>query len=155
MVTVSPYLAAHSNREFDKKFKEVKEIIDAVQQHMFPDHTILSSSKHPYVIQFVFETLAHKSFDKDIRAFVIEGAKELIQRTKGIFAVMSHKDKEKALRAYEETAYGSAWLSRIMTLTLEAMLSDPIYGVNKKAQAWKTLDTSGGEPSPQKRYLDV
>lgn len=155
MVTLSSCLHASADLEFDKQFKEVKEIIDAVQKHMFPDNTVLSSVTHTNVIQFVYETLKHKSFDKDIRAFVIEGAQSLKQRTKNAFVTLSQAEKEKALRAYEETAYGSAWLSRIMTLALEGMLSDPIYGANDKGSGWKALHTSGGEPRPKKRYLDV
>lgn len=155
MVTFSPHLDARSDLKFERKFKEVKEIIYAVQKHMFPVNTIVSLVEKPSVIAFIFKTLAHKSFDKEIRVFVIEGAQEFAQRTQGKFFTMSYKDREKALRAYEETEYGSAWLSRIMTLTFEGMLSDPIYGANEEGRGWKALHTSGGEPRPKKRYLNV
>ena len=95
----------------------------------------------------------HKSYDKDIRAFVIEGAEELMSREKGTFVSMTEAEKEKALRAYEETGYGSNWLSRIMTLTMEGLFSDPIYGSNVHEAGWKALGAYGGLPRATKRYV--
>ena len=152
---LSPYLNAQELSEFEKLFKEVKSTIAAVQAHMFPRESKLPSAEEMNVIEFLFDTLTHKSFDKDIRAFVTEGAQEFISREKGLFLSMSVDEKEKALRAYEETNYGDSWLSRIMTLTIEGLFSDPIYGANVKESGWKALNTFGGQPRPDKRYLNV
>ncbi|HHO65095.1 MAG TPA: gluconate 2-dehydrogenase subunit 3 family protein, partial [Epsilonproteobacteria bacterium] len=89
----------------------------------------------------------------DIRAFILEGAKELDDRTKGKFLSMTVKEKEKALRAYEDTGYGSNWLARIMTVTMEGLFSDPVYGSNKKEAGWKALGAYGGLPRPKTRYI--
>jgi len=103
----------------------------------------------------LYETIAHESYDRDIRVFVLEGAEELNSRTKGKFLKMTHLKREKALRDYEETEYGSNWLSRIMILTMEGMFSDSIYGSNIQEVGWKALASFGGQPRPKKRYLDV
>lgn len=121
---------------------------------MFPAGSKLPSAKEMHVTQFLFETVTHKSYDKDIRAFVLEGAEELILRENGRFVSMSHNEKEKALRAYEETHYGSSWLSRIMTLTMEGMFSDPIYGSNVNEAGWKAIGSYGGFPRAKTRYLE-
>lgn len=155
MVTLTSYLDADTHSRLEKTFKEVKNIIYEVQKHMFPKQNRLPAAENLPVIKFLYETMAHKSFDKDIREFVIEGARELDNRTEGKFSSMSINDKEKALRAYEEIEYGASWLSRIMTLTMEGMFSDPIYDVNIQEQGWKALDTTGGQPRPKMRYLDV
>ena len=140
-------------KKYEKAFQEVRPTIAAVQEHMFPTGSKLPSAKAMNVTQFLFETITHKSFDKDIRAFVLEGAQELLSREKGGFTSMSHAEKEKALRAYEETNYGSSWLSRIMTLTMEGMFSDPIYGSNVNEAGWKALSAYGGFPRPKTRYI--
>jgi hypothetical protein len=103
----------------------------------------------------LLETIIHSSYDKDIRQFVIEGAEELENREEGKFTALSEKEKERALRAYEETRYGSNWLSRIMTLTMEGMFSDPIYGSNVKEAGWKALGAYGGLPRPTTRYIKL
>jgi hypothetical protein len=107
------------------------------------------------VTKFLFESMLHKSFDKDIRLFVLEGAEELMLREKGKFTSMTDNQKEKALRSYEETNYGSTWLSRIMTLSIEGLFSDPIYGANHKEAGWKSVKAYGGFPRPQEQYLGL
>ena len=154
LLSLSPYLKAEETTSFEKEFKVVESTIAAVQEHMFPRKSKLPSAQAMHVTQFLFETITHKSFDRDIKAFVVEGAQELVSREKGRFTSMTSVDKEKALRAYEETYYGSSWLERIMTLTMEGMFSDPIYGSNVKEAGWKAVGAYGGFPRPQTKYLE-
>ena len=151
---LSPYIQAKEINAFAKEFQQVKSTIEAVQRHMFPADSKIPSAMAMNTIQFLFETITHKSFDRDIKAFVLEGAKELESREKREFVSMTEKEKEKVLRAYEETNYGSSWLSRIMTLTMEGLFSDPIYGSNIKEAGWKSLNAFGGFPRPKTRYLE-
>ena len=149
------YLQAKEISEFEKTFKKVEPTLLAVQEHLFPEGSKIPSARSMNVTQFLFETMMHKSFDKDIKAFVIEGAKELERREKGGFASMTEQEKEKALRAYENTEYGRNWLSRIMTLTLEGLFSDPIYGSNIKEAGWKSISSYGGFPRPKSKYIEL
>jgi len=150
---LSPYIEAKGSSSFEKEFLKVEPLIASVQEHMFPEGSKIPSAKSMEASRFLMETIRHKSYDKDIRAFVLEGAQELEEREKGLFLSMTAKKKEKALREYEETNYGSNWLSRMMTLTMEAIFSDPIYGSNKKEAGWKALNSYGGEPRATTRYI--
>ena len=152
---LSPYITAKEISDFEKTFKKVEPIISAVQEHLFPEESKLPSAKSMHATQFLFETMLHKSFDKDIKAFVIEGARELERREKGRFISLSEEEKEKALRAYEKTNYGSHWLSRIMTLTIEGFFSDPIYGSNIQEAGWQAISSYGGLPRPTTRYIEL
>lgn len=155
LLGLSPYVQGKEISTFEKEFKAIETTLFAVQQHMFPEGSNLPSAASMHVTQFVFETITHKSYDRDIKAFVLEGAKELHKREKGQFVSMTDQEKEKALRAYEETNYGSNWLSRILTLTMEGMFCDPVYGSNIKEGGWKALGAYGGFPRPKTRYMDV
>ncbi len=146
-------LKAKHTDGLEKSFLEVKEVISAVQAHMFPEGNILPSAKETRVIEFVYETIMHPSYDKDIRNFVIKGAQNLIKREK-FFLTLSSQEREKVLRSYEESSYGSAWLSRIMTLTMEGIFSDPVYGANRAELGWKSIDSYGGYPRAKGRYLE-
>ena len=152
---LSPYIEAKEVSAFERSFKKVEATISAVQEHMFPKGSKIPSASSMNVTQFLFETITHKSYDKDIRVFVLEGAEELMQREKGQFTSMNSKAKEKALREYEETNYGSNWLSRIMTITMEGLFSDPLYGSNIKESGWKALGAYGGLPRPVSRYITL
>lgn len=140
---------------FSKSLSNVEKTIHSVQEHLFPEGSKIPSARSMNVTQFVLETITHPSYDKDIRIFVIEGAEELESREKGKFTSLSNEEKERALRAYEETQYGSNWLSRIMTLTMEGMFSNPIYSSNVKEAGWKALDSYGGLPRPTTRYIKL
>lgn len=152
---LSPYIDAKEISAFEKVFTEVEPTLSAVQEHLFPEGSKLPSARSMKTTQFLFETMMHKSFDKDIKAFVLEGAKELEKREKGRFASMTEQEKEIALRAYEETNYGRNWLSRIMTLTMEGLFSDPIYGSNIKEAGWQAISSYGGFPRPKTRYIEL
>jgi hypothetical protein len=155
LLGLSPYVQAKETDDtFSKAFKKVESTIAAVQEHMFPDGSKLPSAKAMHTTQFLYETITHKSYDRDIKAFVLEGAQELISREKGRFVSMSPSEKEKALRAYEETNYGSSWIERMMTLTMEGMFSAPIYGSNIKEAGWKSVQSYGGYPRPKTKYME-
>jgi len=151
----SSLLGKNKNVVFSKSLKSVEKTIKFVQQHLFPEGSQIPSARSMNVTQFLLETITHPSYDKDIRVFVIEGAEELEGREEGKFTTLSEKEKERALRAYEETHYGSNWISRIITLTMEGMFSDPIYGSNVKEAGWKALGSYGGLPRPTTRYIKL
>lgn len=155
LLGLSPYLEAKETSDFEKEFKALKPTLEAVQEHLFPEGSKIPSARSMHLTQFLFETMSHYSFDRDIKAFVLNGARELEKRENGRFIVMSMEEKEKALRAYEETTYGKNWLSRMMTLSLEGLLSDPIYGSNVQEAGWKAVSSYGGFPRPNSRYIEL
>jgi hypothetical protein len=108
-----------------------------------------------HTIDFTEETIFHPTYDRDIRAFVIEGAQRLMKRENGKFLSYTAEQKEKALRAYEQTNHGRNWLSRIMILTMEAIFSDPVYGSNRNEAGWKSVESFGGKPRPKTRYIEL
>ena len=150
---LSSAIQAKEVSDFEKTFQKLEPILSAVQEHLFPAGGKLPSAKSMQVTQFLFEAMQHKSFDKDIRAFVLEGAKELEKREKGKFISLSYEAKEKALREYEKTDYGHSWLSRMLTLSMEGLFCDPIYGANVEEAGWKAISSYGGFPRPKTRYI--
>ncbi len=138
-----------------KALEEAAPVIAAVQQHMFPKGSKLPDAETMCMTRFLTETVLHPTYDRDIRAFVIEGAKELMLREKGKLLGYNHGAMEAALRRYEATDYGSNWLSRIMILSLEALLGDPVYGSNVGEAGWRTVQSFGGQPRPKTRYIQL
>jgi len=152
---LSNYVEGREDISYNKALQDVIETIASVQQHLFTEGCKIPSARSMNATEFLVETIMHKSYDKDIRDFVIEGAKELESREKGKFTSLSEKEKERALRAYEQTNYGSSWLGRIMTLTMEGIFSDPLYGSNVKEAGWRSIGTHGGFPRPKTRYIEL
>jgi len=153
LIGASPCINAKVITAFQKEFEAVSPVIEAVLEHMFPTGSRIPSAKETGLVHFVYDTITHPSYDKDIRSFVIEGAKELDKRTQGKFVQMKQGQKEHALREYEMSDYGDNWLGRMMTLGIEGLFSDPIYGANPKEVGWRALGAYGGQPRPKMRYL--
>lgn len=154
-VGFSMMVSAEEIGTVQKEINAVAPLLETVQQHMFPPGGQLPSAKEMHMTTFLIKTVMHASYDRDIRAFVIEGAKELYERTEGRLTAMNRAEKEKALRSYEETHYGRNWLHRIMTLGMEALFSDPVYGSNTNEAAWKAVSSFGGIPRPKTRYIGL
>ena len=155
LLGISSCIETKEISDFEKQFKELSPVLTAVQEHLFPEGSKIPSSRSMHLTQFLFDTMMHKSFDRDIKAFVLEGAKELEKRENGRFISMSTEEKEKALRTYEETEYGKSWLSRMMTLSMEGLFSDPVYGSNVQEAGWKAISSYGGFPRPKSRYIEL
>ena len=153
IVGVSTYLKAEDMDSFDKEFNDIKPTLEAVLMIMFPDGSDIPSAKSMNIIGFLYDTMKHSSFDKDIRVFIIDGAKKLKREEKDRFISYDNEQKEKALREYEATSYGKSWLSNMMTFAIEGMFCDPIYGANIDQKGWSAIDSYGGSPRPQKRYI--
>lgn len=150
----SVYLSAQSEEEvFLELFSNEWGVIETTLEHMFPHQSVLPSAASIGLLSFVRETLAHPSYDKDIRTFVLEGAQTLYAQTNGTFLTMDTAAKEKVLRTYEKNRSGRQWLQRIMILGMEGMFGDPIYGANSNEVGWNALKTSGGNPRPKTRYI--
>jgi hypothetical protein len=135
--------------------KEAYVVIAAVQQHLFPEESVLPGAKAFRASEFLVATVMHPTYDREIRQFVIEGAEVLQERELWKFLHYDDAKIERALRQFEKSDYGSAWLDRIMLLSLEGLLSDPIYGGNVAESGWKALQASGGIPRPNVRYAGL
>lgn len=55
------------------------------------------------------------------------------------------------------TNWGETYLSRLMTIILESMFANPIYGSNPEKIGWKWLNYRGGFPEPEEwnKYPDI
>ncbi len=151
IVGLSPYIEAKQTTPRDKEFDTIK----ALQEHLFPSGSQIPSAKSMKLTEYLFGTMSHHSFDKDIKAFVLRGAKKLDKRTEGEFITMNYEQKEKSLRDFEDTRFGHNWLARIIMLSMEGLFCDPIYGSNIGEAGWKSIDTYGGNPRPTMQYLGV
>jgi hypothetical protein len=122
---------------------------------MFPEKSLLPSAKKMHAAQFLFDTMADKTFNPEIRQLIIKGAARFEHYTEGKFTLLTAGEKEYALRSYEMSEEGKRWLSQMMVLTLEGLFGDPIYGSNIDESGWQALHVEGGMPRPKTRYIGI
>ncbi len=103
-------------------------------------------------------TMRHQSFDHEVRDFILQGVGWIEYEATTLygqsFAMLGTEEREGVCRVLvDEYRRGEAWLSTLVTYTLEALLSDPLYGGNTDGIGWTWLDHVPGEPRPAKRFV--
>ena len=125
-------------------------VIESVQEHLFPKSTKYPSAKSFQALRYLKMVSHHDSFDKEDLDFIQQGARELEKR--GYKSIMIKSEKEQMLREFSKSQFGKNWISLLLNYTLEAMLSDPLYGGNKDEKGWRAYKHHAGVPRPTKRF---
>ncbi|MBN2825676.1 MAG: gluconate 2-dehydrogenase subunit 3 family protein [Campylobacterales bacterium] len=132
-------------KSFGKGLHESK-IVMAVLYHLFPTTPKYSGAKAFGIVEYLRFITRHPSFSAEDLRFLFDGAAKL-QQSYPPFLLYPSQQKENALRAFEKTPLGNAWLTKLLYYGLEAMLGDPIYGGNKDRQGWKNFNLTPPQPT--------
>lgn len=129
-------------------------VMAAVQEILFPKHGNAPSASEFGATNYLINVSTHSSFWAEDLAFLHRGAYQLIE-TEPDFLKLSTKEQNEAIENFSETKMGKNWLSLLLFYTLEALLSDPIYGGNREEMGWRWLGHRAGEPRPQKPFGEL
>lgn len=129
------------------------ETIIAVQKDLFPFANRLNSNASAYL----WVILNHPRISESQKATIIDGAKLLneasVKEHKQLYSKLSSTQRERVLKKISTEKWGKSWIETILGYTMEAVLGDPIYGVNKGEAGWKWLNHTSGLPRPKIAYL--
>jgi gluconate 2-dehydrogenase gamma chain len=124
-------------------------VIQAVQETFFPTGLQAPSALEFGATNYLLKVSAHSSFVKRDLKFLLHGA-DLLINTQNNFLTLNPQQRDKALRDFvNSSSTAENWTSLLLFYTLEALLSDPIYGGNKNELGWKWLNHHTGQPQPQ------
>lgn len=144
LVSIAPTLL------FSKQ--ELKEWIwiEAVYDVLFPKTSTMPNAKEFGAVEYLQKNIEHKTFDKDDKNFILQGARDFQSAYPNFLHV---KEKITIIKELQTNSYGNSWLDTLIYYGIEAMMSEPIYGGNKAQIGWKSVGHVGGEPAPKKRYI--
>ncbi len=126
-------------------------VIEAVQEVLFPKGLHAPSASEFGATNYLAVVSTHSSFVKDDLRFLKEGASKLMEEEPE-FLKMNPKDQDETLREFSESKIGRNWTSLLLFYTIEALLSDPIYGGNRGEKGWQWLNHHTGKPQPKERF---
>jgi len=126
-------------------------IIEAVQEVLFPKGLQAPAASEFGAINYLAVVSSDRSFVKNDLKLLKEGAKKLIEQEPH-FLRMTPQEQDQALRHFTQSKLGQNWTSLLLYYTLEALLSDPIYGGNRDQKGWQWLHHHTGKPQPQKPF---
>ena len=130
-------------------------VIQAVQETFFPKGLKAPSALEFGATNYLLNVSSHSSFLKSDLKFLLYGA-DLLINAQNDFLTMNPKERDEALRDFVNSSdKAENWASLLLFYTLEALLSDPIYGGNKNELGWKWLGHNTGQPQPKVKFAEV
>lgn len=139
----------------EKQWQEIAE----VQQFLLPSEQHSPGAKDVNAQAYLLWVVTDPDFDEQDRQFIPQGlislqalSQTLFQRP---FNQLNDEEKETALREFEKSTEGYAWITTLLNYLLEALLTDPIYGGNPDQIGWKWLDHTPGFPRPSVKYTQL
>ena len=129
-------------------------VIEAVQNLLFPKGLDAPYASDFGATAYLANVASHSSFVASDLRFLKRGAQELMDENNN-FLTKSIKEQNEILEDFSDSRLGANWISFLLFFTLEALLSDPIYGGNKNELGWKWLGHNAGQPRPQKPFGEL
>ena len=129
-----------------------KSIVDFVFKFLWP-----KSDKTPSIIEikvneYLIWVLSDKNVDPEENQYVLDGLKWIdetsVEDYNIHFEKLNEKQKEELLKKVVNIEWGESWLSKMLTITFEAMFADPIYGSNPNGIVWDWINHNPGQPRP-------
>jgi gluconate 2-dehydrogenase gamma chain len=133
----------------------------AVQQQLFPNDGNGPDAYSINATVYLKFVLDASDTDPDDREFLLNGIEwldELCQKQfNKRFTDCSPRQQQNSLSQIAQSDAGERWLSYLLLLIFEALLSDPVYGGNPDGIGWQWLEHKPGFPRPpaNKRYMDL
>ncbi len=134
------------------------ETISILHGDLFPDGDKvpnLNSINATFYLNTI--VLNHSRIDFETKSYIRDGVRwlneEAMTKYKKVYAKLPPNKREKVLEDIVATDWGESWIDTIMTYFLEAMLGDPVYGINSRQKSWKWLNHEPGYPRPKKAFL--
>lgn len=126
------------------------QIIQIVQNILFPNDGngpgVEEINAFPYLLWYLQDDLI-KEYQ---RQFILEGADKLESETQNIFKSsfleLNPEFQNKTITLLAKKKRTKLWLSKLLTLIFEALLTDPSYGGNKNKIGWEWLNHNPGFP---------
>ena len=134
---------------------EQLKVLQAVQLVLFPKEgngpSALQVNADKWIV-YVLNDVREPQREKDFIVEHLEGLNQLSKETyKVSYDLLSRDRQEDLLELFFEEKFRKRWGSRMLILIFEALLLDPLYGVNPNNIGWKWLNHNPGVPRPNEK----
>ncbi|MEX1000943.1 MAG: gluconate 2-dehydrogenase subunit 3 family protein [Crocinitomicaceae bacterium] len=131
---------------------EQSTILKSVLMAIFPDDGNGPSADELNSFGYIMWVLGDNYRDPEDNQYIIDGLDWADETAREIYfkkyVDLSQKEKDAIIAQFVVLDWGGNWMSVMVTLVLESLLLDPIYGGNVDEKGWKWLDHVPGIPRP-------
>ena len=165
LVTQIPTVAAFKSSPAASPYKtktdllssKQMQIVREVQQQLFPNDGNGPGAAQLNAGNYLLWVLSDPQKDPADTKYIIDGigwVNETSNEEYGkAFEELNTEEKESLVAFIAKEAWGSSWLSIILTYIFEALIADPQYGGNVNESGWKWLNHYPGNPRPTEKLL--
>ena len=133
------------------------EIVRNVQQYLFPNDGNGPGAAQLNADEYLLWVLSDPKKDPADTKYIIDGIGWVEETADEEYAKPFHQlnasEKEELVDFIAKEAWGSSWMSIILTYIFEALIADPQYGGNVNESGWKWLNHYPGNPRPTENLL--
>lgn len=127
--------------------------LSLVQEDLFPFAKTLKSN----TLGYLSVVLKHSHITDEDKQFLRNGVQwlneEAVTQYNKTYISLNQEQRQNVLKIISKIRWGESWIENVMTYMMEAILGDPIYGVNKNENGWKWLNHKSGQPRPKEALL--
>ncbi|WP_455756915.1 gluconate 2-dehydrogenase subunit 3 family protein [Sulfurimonas sp.] len=127
--------------------------LSVVQNDLFPHAKLLGANASAYISVIFHHSLVSDSDKVYLRNGVQWLNEEAVKVYKKQYIQLNPKERQNILKSISKHRWGKSWIETVMTYMVEAILGDPIYGINKNEAGWKWLNHKSGLPRPKDALL--
>jgi len=132
---------------------EKQKILHQTLELIFPPIKNSPNIKQINVEFHINNYLTDPLIDPDEQTFLTNGIQWLDESAQeDLFKSFLDLNKSQQIKLIEhvlKTSWGESWLSKLLTLTFEALLLDPLYHINIDEIGWRWLHHQPGQPRPK------
>lgn len=147
------WMSCSSNDEKEDNIEaRSSKLIVRVQEFLFPNDGNGPSAYDINAHDYLLWVLKEKGMDPEDKEYIKDGLRWVEETAQedfsNSFLSLSFQNQNTLLAAIVKTDWGASWMSVMLSLIFEALLSDPVYGSNTKGISWQWLTHNPGQPRP-------
>ena len=136
---------------------EQLKVLQALQLVLFPKEgngpSALEVNSDKWLV-YILNDAREPQREKDFIVEHLEGLNQLSKETHKVsYDLLSIGQQEDLLERFFEEKTPKRWGSRMLTFIFEALLLDPLYGVNPNNVGWIWLNHNPGMPRPNEKNM--
>ncbi len=153
-----------SNKRILKKndllAREMDSTFDLVLNQILPKYKGFPGVDKIKTKKYIYRTLSGPEASLEVTSLFEKGLDKLTQvaktEFKSSFHMLSHDEQLGIIVSFQYSPandyLGKSWMSLVISLTLESVLVDPVYGGNSDQLGWEWLQHQPGIPRPSQPH---
>jgi gluconate 2-dehydrogenase gamma chain len=131
---------------------EQSTILKSIQEIIWPNDGNGPSADDLNTFGYTLWVFGNNYNKHEDRKYLIEGLNWADETSQEIYfkkyVALDQEEKDAITEKFTKLNWGKNWMSIMVTLVMESVLLDPIYGGNKNEAGWKWLEHKAGIPRP-------